>query len=114
MSSRRGPPRSLCGRRGNAGELPGQRHARARIVGAREPLLVGGETTRVVHLEEELARGEGVARVLPGQLEQAKALQRRLIAGDKKAVQVRADVGVVQIGLARSHEETRAAELPDV
>src|SRR3989449_7752031 len=83
---------------GNAGELPGEGDARTRIVGAREPLLVGGEAAHVVHLEEELAGAEGVTRVLPGQLEQTKALRRALIMGNKIAMQVRADVGIVQIG----------------
>ena len=36
----------------------------------------------------ELAGAEGIAGVLPGQLEQTKALRRPFVAGNKVAVQV--------------------------
>src|SRR5436309_8921781 len=99
-------------RPGNAGELPGQGDTRARVVGAHEPLLVGGEAAHVVHLEEELAGAEGVTGVLPGQLEQTEALRRPRIVGNEIAVQVGADVGIVQIGLARAYQEAWAAGHP--
>src|SRR2546422_3696958 len=52
---------------GNAGELPGGGDARTRIVGAREPLLVGGEAAPVVHLAEEVAGARRGTRALPRQ-----------------------------------------------
>jgi biuret amidohydrolase len=59
---------AAIGRPSDARELLGQRDEGARIVGARKPLLVGGQTAHVVHLEKKLPRAEGVASILPGQL----------------------------------------------
>src|SRR5262249_11866722 len=81
------------GRRHDTGQLLRQLDARARVVGARQPLLVGGETADVVHLEQELARAERIARVLPRQLEQTEAVGRALVVGDEVAMQVRSDLG---------------------
>src|SRR4029077_2895144 len=104
----------LAGPRGNAGELSRQRHVRARVVGAREPLLVRRQAPHVVHLEEELPGAEGITGILPGQLEQTKALGRALVAGDEVTTHGRTGLGIVEVGLARSHEETGAAELADM
>src|SRR5262244_1204943 len=87
----------LAARPRNPGELSRQLDAGARVVRGRQPLLVRRQASHVVHLEEELAGAEGVTRVLPGQLEQTKALRRALVTGNEVAMQVRADVGIVQI-----------------
>src|SRR5262245_45160233 len=103
----------VSGLLGDAGELLRQRDIKTRIVDAREPLLVGGQAAHVVHLEEELARTEGVTGILPGQLQQTKALRCCRVLSNKIAVQIKSNLRVVQIGLARDHKETWAAELPD-
>ena len=79
----------------DARQLPGQGDTCAGVVGAGQPLLVGGEAAHVVHLEEELPGSEGIAGVFPGQLEEAKALRRPLVAGHEIAVEMRADIGMV-------------------
>src|SRR5262249_54630615 len=73
--------------RHDARELPRQGSTRARVIGAREPLLVGGETAHVVHLEEQLPGAKRIARVLPGQLEQSEAVGRSLVVSDEVVIQ---------------------------
>src|SRR4051794_1804676 len=75
-------PRALT--RGlDAGELLGQGDQRRRVVGRDEALFVQDLRAGVVHLEEELARPERLAGVLPGQLEQAEALRRTGVGADE-------------------------------
>src|SRR5262245_53762908 len=97
----------------DARQLAGQRDKGASVVDARQAPLVGRQTADVVHLEQELARPVGVARILPRQLQQPEVVGCPRVLRDEIAVEMRADLGVSQIGLARRHEETRAAELAD-
>src|SRR4029450_3995012 len=60
----------------DAGELFGQVLQRRGVVGGDEALLVQDLRTGVVHLEEELARAERLAGVLPGQPPANGALKR--------------------------------------
>src|SRR2546425_1113886 len=90
---------------GDTREFLRQCNEGARIVGAREALLVGSQAAHIVHFVQELAGAEGVAGILPGQLQQAETLGTPLILAYHIAVQVRADLWMVQIGLARGHED---------
>ena len=64
-----------------------------------------------MHLEQQLARPERVAAVLPGQLQQPEAVQRRLVWAHQVAHDVAFHFGAGQVGRAGSHEDARPAQL---
>jgi hypothetical protein len=67
------------------------------MVGIRKPLLVGGQTAHVVHLEEELTETNGVAGTVLGQLEQEEGLTNPMVFPHDIEGELGADLRVVEV-----------------